>query len=368
MIRFTACVLSVWALAAVASAQDVVALIVEDETSMEERDAIATALRNELGLEVRAASTASADELALRVSIRARRARLEVTRPARDRIVRTVTLPRDPEGRAHTLVTLAVNLTRDEAAELLSSLRRPAPIAAEAEPAEPIAAVEPADATSEEVQPRETALEAATATEQTPATQMIAAVEEPPATQTQAAAEPTTDEQAATEPTASPEAAAAPAQDPWRHRILRIGAGAHLGTAPQAGGGIVPWTIFGLDVVVLPIPELALGVRDLGVLGDGQAPALTFAPVVEGALRLHELIALHAILGCDLQVELDSGTFTAAPRLGLGARLYPDPIFSIALDFTGRVVATDVFHTTMATMPSGAVLLTIGLSFAFHIG
>jgi hypothetical protein len=357
--RFFAPLALVWALAAPASAQDVAVLIVEDETTGAEREAIASALREELGLEVRTATTPEADELALTVGVRGRRARLEVTRPGRARTVRRVTLPRDPDARLYTLVMLAINLTRDEAAELLSSMRRPPLDGADGPPTPVTDAItgaaqagsgEPAEVTVDPVEeaPVEEAPVEAPAVEEAP-------VEE------QAVPQEATAEEASSEEAA--------AQDPWRHRMIRLGAGAHLGTAPEAGGGVRPWTIFGIDLVVAPIPELAIGVRDFGVITDGREPVIIAGPVVEGMLRVHERVALHAIVGADLQLSFTQAvSFSVAPRLGLGARAYLDPIFSIALDITGRVVATDVFRTTAATLPSRAVLLSIGLSFAFHIG
>lgn len=331
-----------------AAAQDVVVLVVEAGVSVSERDAIAAALREELGLEVREEASAGRGELALRISVRGDEAQLEVDRLDRARIERTVVLPRDPEARLHTLVTLAVNLTRDEAAELLAGLQ--ARVAPDETAPSDLGASEEAS-TSEEV-PAETASAA-----------LSAEADANLAPRTEARGE------AAVVSAEEAEDATPVLDDPWRHRVFRLGAGAHLGTAPEAGGGVVPWTLYGVDLVVAPLPELAFGLRDLGVMNDGRGAVLNFGPVVEGALRLLPLLDLHAILGCDLQAELrDGGGMAVAPRLGLGARLYPDPIFSLALDVTGRVVATDVFHTTASNLPSGAILLTIGVSFAFHVG
>jgi hypothetical protein len=77
-----------------AHAQDVVVLVVGPDVSELERDAIATGLRDELGVDVVPAAAEGA--IVIRVSIRARRARVEVTRPARERTVRTELLSDDP--------------------------------------------------------------------------------------------------------------------------------------------------------------------------------------------------------------------------------------------------------------------------------
>lgn len=352
--------LAILAGASRASAQEVVVLRAEGDVTAEERDAIAAALREELALDVREGAEAGEGEIGLRVAISSRRARLEVTRPLRERLVRTATLPRNPDARLHTLVTLAVNVTRDEAAELLSSLRRSQPEADA--PPEEAAGVEPTTGeTLEEEAPASSAPEPepAVAIEPASSEQAVAPAPADPAPADPAPADPVGE----AEPTAD-----AAAVDPWRHRPLRIGASAHLGTAPEPGSGIAPWTLYGLDVLVAPIPEVAVGIRELGAFG-GQRVVLTVNPVVEGALRVLPELALHATLGSDLQIALDegNGSLAVAPRLGLGARFYPDPTFSIAIDLTGRVVATDVFRTLGATMPAGAILLTAGLSFAFHV-
>lgn len=362
--------LAILAGASRASAQEVVVLRAEGDVTAEERDAIAAALREELALDVREGAEAGEGEIGLRVAISSRRARLEVTRPLRERLVRTATLPRNPDARLHTLVTLAVNVTRDEAAELLSSLRRSQPEADA--PPEEAAGVEPTTGeTLEEEAPASSAPEPepAVAIEPASSEQAVAPAPADPAPADPAPADPAPADPAPADPVGEAEPAAdAAAVDPWRHRPLRIGASAHLGTAPEPGSGIAPWTLYGLDVLVAPIPEVAVGIRELGAFG-GQRVVFTVNPVVEGALRVLPELALHATLGSDLQIALDegNGSLAVAPRLGLGARFYPDPTFSIAIDLTGRVVATDVFRTLGATMPAGAILLTAGLSFAFHV-
>lgn len=382
------------ALARPASAQEMVVLVTGGTTDGE-REAIAAALRNELGLDVHHADDASDDTFALRVAITGRRARLVVTRPGRARILRTVVLPRDVEARSHTLVTLAINLTRDEAAELLARLRRlPATAETNAGRTEGVS-VEDAEEPSVRSSTSESASDSNTRPPEDsggsePATVgSVASVEAngagveangvsveadgadaPDASPAEASApDEAAEAPAATETAARVEEDGERDRDPWRHRWLRVGVGAHLGTAPEVGGDVVPWALIGTEVTFAPMPEFAFGLRELNAIEHRSGVVVTASPVVEGALRVHRHVAVHAILGCDVQVApAEQGTVVgAAPRLGLGARVFVHPAFSIAMDVTGRAVATDVLYTVATPLPSGSIAITGALSLAFHI-
>ena len=315
-------------------------LIPAAEARADELRALAPGLSAELGMPVVVASEGAyrvaPGETQLHVRIRGDAVHVSVTRPDGLRVERDLVLPPDPEERAHVLIVLASNLARDQTSDLLASLRHgPDP---EQGPAE-------ATSISIEGESPEVAAEAVDASQPSAAPSVV----------TDVAGEPVSQEE--------------PPVDPWRHRLWRLGMGGHIGTAPTLDGGIVPWGIAGLDLVLLPIQEVGAGLRDVGVVSDGVSTAIQLTPVVELSYRPIRELDLHVIVGCDLEVVLrdQDPSFGAAPRLGVGPRFFLVPIFSIAADVTARVIASDSFHSAITVFPQGAVPIAFSTSFAFHL-
>lgn len=95
-------------------------------------DVVRTAIGKELGVEAVAEGNASRS---LGVRIVGNRARVSFTRPSGEKLEREVELPRETSSQVEVIALLAGNLARDEAGELLASLKKPEP--------EPPPAVEP---------------------------------------------------------------------------------------------------------------------------------------------------------------------------------------------------------------------------------
>jgi hypothetical protein len=334
-------------------------------------EALRAALARELGVEVVLAAGRGGDPLRVRVrAIGRRRAVLELRRPDSSRMVRGTELDADPAERLETIVILAVNLVRDESAELLELLRRrrgesttePVEIATEAaapdapqnELAGPVVAADPTP-------PLEVA---ETTTEETPNAPETLAAAAPPG---QAAMEAPT--VAADDPDTEPVAPADPAGP--GQRVLRTGLGAFVGSVPS-GGGTEVTVLGGLELVFTPTDFAAIGVRDLG----GGAPlgsigGWSFGGTLFGELGwiLDPAVVLHAGLGVDLRVNglVDRATAGAAPVLFVGARFFLLRELSIAVQTALHAVATDAWSSNLHLLPQGAVLWTGGVGFAFHV-
>jgi hypothetical protein len=230
---------------------------------------------------------------------------------------RATELPPDPVERAETLAILAVNMLRDESAELLALLRPP-PVVVEA-PAPVVDAI------------------------------MVAAP--------------------SVEPTAPLEAE--PPPEP-RDPFLRFGLAAHVGSI-SSSDGLEPDVLGGGEVAWTPTPFLAIGARDLTVGGTlyGSGVHVDAAPFAELGLVL-SFVTLYADLGAHVQLQTGSGnggptSFGVAPLLVAGIRFRLAPEVSLGAETAVRVVATDSFFTGLHELPQLAVPWTGGLSLLFHV-
>jgi hypothetical protein len=313
---------------------------------------------------------AAPDAVRLTIRLRGpRRAALELAASGRPALRRTTRLTADREDRTATIVILATNMVRDEAGEIVAMLRR------RREPlVEPAPALEPAPAP---------ALEPAPAPEPTPELPLPLAGEgrgegATPSPSTELEAELEAEREA--EPEAEPEVEtetetetdvelelAPPPSDPF----LRLGVDGQFSSVPR-GGNVYDFAyIAGLQIAFTPLPFLAVGLRELGgalaVNDRWNAGGAIFG---ELAWRYADFGDLHGGLGVHVQYLGGAGipdAFGVAPLLYVGARFYPLPIFSIALEGALRGVVTDSFHTGLSVVPNGALFLSGGLSIAFHI-
>lgn len=370
----------VWALlgtlwAASAHAQELadpepVELVVE---AREARAIDVEALRAEMARELDVAVVlAPARPRALQIRVRTigrRRASLELRRADGSRMVRSTELPDDPDERLDTVVILAVNLVRDESAELLALLRaRREPAVTEvAAPTEPV----PADAIDppvEPVEPIEPALEPAPVEPALePAPVEPAPVAETPVVEPAPAPDP---EPAAVIEPASPEPEPTESGPPGPP-VVRLGLGALVGSVPS-GAGFDVALLGGLEVAWTPTEFLAIGVRDLGggaPLGDVPGWSVGTTVFAELGWVIDAAFVLDVGLGVDARVNGLARTVTggAAPTVRLGARVFFVPEVSMSLDTALFVVATDAWSTNLQLLPQGAVMWTGGLGFAVHI-
>lgn len=357
--------LALWA--TTASAQASIELEVRArEAEAVDVEALRAALARELGVEVGLAEGRGGDALRVRVrAIGRRRAVLELRRPDGSRMVRSTDLDADPAERLETIVILAVNLVRDESAELLELLRRrrgeatePVEIAAEAAdpeaaenvPIEPVVAADPAPP-----------LEPTEAAEETPLEPETPAATAPPE---ELASAPPTVVDPDPEPI-EPAEPAAPGQ-----RVFRIGLGAFIGTVPS-GGGTEATLLGGLELAFTPADFAAIGVRDLGGGAPLGAQGWSAGGTVFGELGwiLDPAVVLHAGIGVDLRANGFVGRVTAgaAPMLFLGARFFLVRELSIALQTALHVALTDAWSSNLHVLPQAAVLWTGGVGFAFHV-
>ncbi len=311
--RAATLVACVWLLAAKANAQDAprapsLVLIAEEGATLEELRAIAPEVASELGMDVRVDSAAGPGEIAVRVLVVESVVEIEITRADGQRARRAFELPESPVERTHALAVITINLARDQTTDLLALLRARG------------------DATD-------------------------------------AAAPPAAAERA--RPAVSPERADDTALDPWQHRVLRFGAGGQLGFVEGVGGGFQPWGLYGIDFVVLPIPVFGVGLRDVSFFPSAGRVVVQLAPVVELAYRASVRVALHAVIGCDVQISASGAS--AAPRLGLGARFFLLPALSVAVDATLRVIASNAFRAFEDIIAQGTVPVAFAVSLAVHI-
>lgn len=272
---------------------------------------------------------------------------------------RITRLHRNPRERTEQLVIQIVNLTRDEASELLASMRRPP--APPANVPEGEALPEPEQALPEPEQALPEPEQALTEPEQVLPEPEQAQIETPPTNQ-----ETGTDAPAA--PRApTPESAPVIEGPPF----LRIGLGTQLGSTPSPTGIDLVW-LAGLEVAVMPIPFLALGVREVGGgLATNSRWHAGGAAFAELMWRLVPEVELYGSIGAHVQylggADRPYAALGVAPLGGLGMRFIAERIFAFGIDTEVRIAATDSFHTGLQIVPQGAAVWTGGLHALFLI-
>jgi hypothetical protein len=328
-----------------------------------DRAALAAALTRELRMDV--TDVAAGASITVEITVANHRATLVVIDTAGATHRRIARLHRDPRERTEQLVIQIVNLTRDEASELLASMRRPpAPPAnlpeEEALPEPEQALPEPEQALPEPEQALPEPEQALPEPEQ--------ALPEPE----QALPEPE-QAQVETTPTDLEAAPAAPSEPTPEDApevegppFLRIGLGAQLGSTPSPTGIDLVW-LAGLEVAVMPIPFLALGVREVGGgLATNSRWHAGGAAFAELMWRLVPEVELYGSIGAHVQYR-PYAALGVAPLGGLGIRFITERIFAFGIDTEVRIAATDSFHTGLQIVPQGAVVWTGGLHALFLI-
>lgn len=283
----------------------------------------------ETGVEVHVATDPSARGATLHIRIEGDvRVVLVLARADGSQMERTTELPDEPSERAETLAILAVNMFRDESAELLALLRATPPDTTGATPDAP----------------------AETDTVETVETVEVETVEAPSTTPV------------------TPLPPVAPPRAPF----LRLGLAAQLGSTPRSGGAAFDF-IAGLEISWTPLPYFALGMRDLGGGGSLPGPAshVDGSPFAELGLAL-SFVTLYADLGAHLQLIVDGvhdgvSAIGVAPFVVLGVRFRLAPEVSLGAETAIRVVATDAFFSGLYELPQLAVPWTGGLSLLFHV-
>ncbi len=336
-LRSVACALAI-ALGAVpaAGAQDsgereIVLVCDQTDCARIDLDRVRARVAAETGLEVHRASEPSAQGATLHIRLEGDlRVALVLARPDGSHMERVADLPNDASERAETLAILAVNMFRDESAELLALLR-PTPSEAGRAAAEP-----PGESVSEGEHESES----------------------------ESDGDGDGDSASAGPPIPTP----APSRDPF----LRLGLAGALGSVPRAGGAAIDF-IAGLEISWTPLPYFAVGLRDVGGGSTvrGSASHVDSSPFAELGLVL-SFVSLYADLGAHVQLVFDglhdgvSGV-GVAPFVVLGIRFRLAPEVSLGVETALRVVATDSFFTGAYQLPQLAVPWTGGLALLFHI-
>jgi hypothetical protein len=336
-----------------------------------DRAALAAALTRELRMDV--TDVAAGASITVEITVANHRATLVVIDTAGATHRRIARLHRDPRERTEQLVIQIVNLTRDEASELLASMRRPpAPPAnlpeEEALPEPEQALPEPEQALPEPEQALPEPEQALPEPEQA-LSEPEQALPEPEQAQIET---PPTDLEADTEAPAAP-SEPTPESTPEIEGppFLRIGLGTQLGSTPSPTG-IDLVRFAGLEVAVMPVPFLALGVREVGGgLATNSRWHAGGAAFAELMWRLVPEVELYGSIGAHVQylggADRPYAALGVAPLGGLGIRFIAERIFALGIDTEVRIAATDSFHTGLQIVPQGAVVWTGGLHALFLI-
>lgn len=378
---------------AAASAQD--ASTSRVELAIDERatdalvaDVIARALATELGAEVVVVSAETPRTEAVRITARLRgraRVALELVRADGSRLRRSERLHEDPDERVETVVILAANMLRDEAGELLSLLARRgrsddggagesagtsagegAASGAQTTGASPDdEATAPVDDTA-----ADDAAEEAIARGEAAGGEAAEAGADGGAAEAGDEAIPATDAPPAPTPADATEPLETSPVAP-NEPFVRVGVDAQLGSVPGPAGSLELAWLAGLQLAAIPLPFLAIGVREVGGgLSTTSRYHVGGAAFVELAWRFADWGDLHGAVGVHVQY-LGGGSLAdaagVAPLGIVGARLYAVSFFSVSIETELRGVVTDAFHTGLSIVPAGALLWTGGLSVALHL-